>query len=126
VGEFVEYVGNDWPEGEFKPLAVQPDVIDVGGGQFRVVLKDGAVGTRAIFWQEFAHYAALQTAYTTAAGRQAGDAATTDCPLEYVAWGTLRNLYPGQFEREWQAAHREFGVRKYVRIKHEYDRAVYA
>lgn len=116
VGEFVEYAGDDWPEQYTRPLQPQPDIEDVGGGQVRVILRDDA-GERAIFWHELANYAALRTAYNTSAGRLAGDAAETDCPLEYVKWAALYTLYPDRFAREWERVKFEHTQRPVPRVK---------
>lgn len=115
VGRFFEYQSQDWPEGRFVPLCNQPKILDVGGGQVRVVF-DEPIGTRAIFYEEFATYAALQTTYTTAAGRRTGDAASTDCPLEYAAWATLRELVGEDVEEDWQRVHARHGAKTRVRF----------
>jgi hypothetical protein len=40
--------------------------------------------TQAVFYYERSYYPRLQSDYYTVAGRAAGDAATTDCPLPYI------------------------------------------
>lgn len=115
VGRFYYFDGDEWPQvGMPKLLPRQPRVVDVGGGQVKVYLHDDP-GTRMIFFEEYAHYPALRTAYNTKAARSAGDAAETDCPLEYVAWGAMRRLFPGQFEDEWRRVADEFGAKPVVR-----------
>lgn len=115
VGLFYEAIGDDWPEQHLEPLVHQPQVLDVGGGQVRVVFP-GAIGNRRVYYQEFANYAALQTAYSTSAGRLAGDTATTDCPLEYVAWATLVEM-DRTYTREWERVRRKYMPEKHVRVQ---------
>jgi hypothetical protein len=116
VGRFYYFDGEEWPQiGMPKLLPRQPRVVDVGGGNVKVYLHDDP-GSRMIFFEEYAHYPALRTAYNTRQARAAGDAAETDCPLEYVAWGVMRRLFPGQFEAEWARVSQEFGARPVVRM----------
>lgn len=117
VGRFYELTGTEWPNLEPVALEQQPKLYDVGGGSIQVQF-DEPVGQRAIFWEELAHYAALQTDYHTPAQRLAGDAATTDCELDYVKWATLEELYPGQFTSQWLKVHGEKGPAPRVRWPH--------
>ena len=97
----------DWPYYNIDFDVEQPRIYDVSGGGLRVVFSH-PVGTEAWFYQEYAHYAALQTIYNTQAGRVVGDAASTDCPLEYVKWATLNQLFPGQYEKQFQQYHKQY------------------
>ena len=114
VGRFVEIFGEDWPEAQVVELAEQPDLYEVGGKSVRAVFPS-PVGNRAIFFEEFAYYPALQTVFNTAAGRVAGDVASTDCDINYVKWAALHLLFPGDFEREYRKWHREKGAKPTVR-----------
>jgi len=58
------------------------------GGTVRVTLAEGMLGSYPLFYEKRAFYRPLQTDYSTAAGRKAGDQALTDCPLQYAAEAT--------------------------------------
>lgn len=126
AGTFYSLVGTDWPEVAMQPLSPQPRVYQVGGG---FVAVDFGIAPRVpIAYGEFANYSALQTTYNTTAGRIVGDAATTNCPLEYARDATLFELFGAEktffgrgklstyrkFETEFEAAHRQFGAKKKV------------
>lgn len=130
VGTFYTCNGTDeYAEAQFTPLLRQPKVRQIGGGYVGVDFGYAA-GGRPLFYGEFANYAALQTAYNTTAGRQTGDAATTSCPLEYVKWATLYDLFGGEvaitgrgqlhlyekYKEKFESAHRMFGAQKEVRF----------
>lgn len=114
VGEWFEISGDEWPEVEPVPLDPQPEVRDVGGGGVMVDFQH-AVGGKAIFYDEFANYSALQTTYTTTAGRAAGDAATTNCALEYIKWATLYQMFPLLYEKKLNEMHRKYAPQRDVR-----------
>lgn len=104
----------EWPMDEMVILKSQPQVFDVGGGFTRLQFNS-PVENRILFWQEFAYYDALQTDYTTPAGRRAGDTALTNCPLDYIKWATLFDLQPQAFEQRWRWADQLYGAKKIVR-----------
>jgi hypothetical protein len=75
---------------------------DVGS---RVVLWfNPPLGEESVWYYERGYFEKLQTAYYTVAGRLAGDAATTDCPLEYVvAWTAklIAEFYMQKYGSDW-------------------------
>lgn len=125
VGLFDELIGSDFPEVRRTGYHEQPEIVDVGGGQVEAVFQQPPRGS-ILFWQEFAYYAALQTTYHTAAGRQTGDAASTNCPLPYIKWATLNELTAGQFQREFDSAHALHGAHPFVRKVYSHPGPAYA
>lgn len=49
-----------------------------------------------VYYRERHRYAALQSAYMTAANRETGDAASTDCNIDYIAAATVVELLQGR------------------------------
>lgn len=59
----------------------------------------------AVWYYERGYFNALQTTYLTVAGRSTGDAATTDCPIEYAASVTaalVAEFYMQKYGADWQ------------------------
>ena len=139
VGEVYEATGTQWPELSTKPINDQPDFQDMGGTGTRMQFSR-AIGSRLLFWSETANYSALQSVYTTVAGRRAGDIATTICPLEYVVYEILNDMYspsfvpirgvlrrmPGKYEELLAKTRRKYAPPNQVRVFREQGVAVTA
>jgi hypothetical protein len=94
----------------------QPKVLDVGGGQVKVIFPT-AIGGRAVFYQEFANYAPYQTGYNTAAVRRAGDVLSQEIALEYAAYGTLFVMFGDKYRADWKRVHAKHGAQKHVKLR---------
>jgi hypothetical protein len=71
------------------------------------------------FFEERIYYDALSTAYLSVANRTTGDAAITECPLDYVAAGTVKLLAEQYLQKQPEEA--EFWQRS-MAIAEEYLR----
>jgi hypothetical protein len=116
VGEFFEVTGNDGGEQHLQTRWFQPRVLDVGGGQVKVIFPT-AVGSMAVFYQEFSNYAPYQTGYNTPTLRRAGDVATQEIALEYAAFATLYEMFGDKYLKDWQRVHAKHGAKPYVRFQ---------
>lgn len=70
-----------------------------------VVWFNPKLGQEAVWYYERGYFARLQTNYYTAAGRAAGDTATTDAPLEYVTAilaSLLAEFYMQKYGDDWK------------------------
>lgn len=59
------------------------------GGDNVLAVFDEPPGRWPVYYMERHRYTALQSTYTSLAQREVGDAATTDCNVDYAAWGTM-------------------------------------
>lgn len=119
VGLFYGIHGSEWPDRGLYVLPQQPQLIDVGGGQVRAIFPAGIPATM-VFYEEYANYGALQSTYNTVAGRKAGDKATTDCPLEYAAWATIRMyLGEGPADDQWERVHQKHAAKLRPRFQRD-------
>lgn len=74
------------------------------GARVIVNFQPGLSDEACWYWER-GYFARLQTAYYTVAGRLAGDAATTDCPLELVSSRLaflIAEFYTQKYGAEWQ------------------------
>jgi len=118
VGVAYQSVATDWPEGDFIRMNMQPLISDVGGGVVQATFRAG-IGRRPAFFEEYATYMPLQSSYDTQAVRATGDAATTDCPLEYAAWATVYELVGDAAEEQWLRVHARHGAKRRIKIVRE-------
>lgn len=90
--------------------------------------------TRPVYYMEKHHYTALQSTYFSLTDRTTGDDATTDCPLDYAAWGLIvallehRDILPDLLQdainklRFWDG---QVGAQPIVAIEHSEAGGIY-